>query len=86
MSRSVKSIKFKTMFFAFGLLAGLWISWPGVVKSNGWICIAKLLQQSRIHKTPLKAFLALPPKYFLNGRSYKGPIGKVRILGDACFR
>ena len=81
-----RSVKIRFAFFAFGLIAGLWISWPGIIKGQGWVCVAKVVNKSTKKNTPLIAVLSLPPIYFLNGSNYRGPIGKVRILGDACFR
>ncbi len=69
-----------------GFLGGLWVSWPGILMSDRWICAMTLIKRSRNQATPIQTALALPPKYFLNRRSYRGILGKARILGDTCFR
>ena len=69
-----------------GIIGGLWISWPGIIKSDSWACAIKVINQSKQQSVSLKALLAISPKYFLNRRSYKGNIGKTRVVGDACFR
>ncbi|AAP99759.1 MULTISPECIES: hypothetical protein [Prochlorococcus] len=70
-----------------GFVGGLWISWPGIIRNEGWVCAKKIVIQSNNgQSTPIRAALAVPPKYFLNKGSYKGILGKIRIIGDACFR
>ena len=76
----------KSLLILLGLISGLWLSWPGIIKSDSWSCAIKIVQKSRRNGTPTRAFLAISPKYFLSRRSYKGVIGKARIIGDACFR
>ncbi|WP_269623176.1 hypothetical protein [Prochlorococcus marinus] len=74
------------LMVSLGLFCGLWASWPGITKNQSWICAKNLIIDSREQKTPIRAILAVPPKYFLGRKSYKGILGRTRILGDACFR
>ena len=74
------------LIFLSGLIVGLWISWPEILRAKSWSCAIKTVKKSHGKGTPVKAVLELSPNYFLNRRSYKGSLGKLRILGDACFR
>ena len=78
----------KKYFFStfLGFSFGLWISWPGLVSPSKWNCALELVFDSTKYQTPLKAAFATPPQYFFKNTSYRGPFGKIRILGDACFR
>ena len=76
----------KLLLLFIGFFGGLWISWPGIVKEESWLCAKKVIIQSKKGETSLKATMAVSPKFFLSRKSYRGTIGKIRILGDACFR
>ena len=76
----------KSVFVFIGIIVGLWISWPGIMKSDSWRCAMKIINQSNRKGTSLRALIAISPKYFLSRESYKGGFGKTRIIGDACFR
>ena len=69
-----------------GFFFGLYVCWPGIIKTENWTCVKEITLDSMKSKTPIRAALSTPPKYFLNSPSYKGSLGKVRILGDTCFR
>jgi len=76
----------KNLFFLiFGILIGGWISWPGIILPEKWECFFEIIDSSRNEKIPLKAILAVYPKFLLKGKSsYRG--SKLRIVSDACFR
>ena len=70
----------------FGFFCGILICWPGVTNSESWKCVKELALDSTKQKTPLKAAFATPPQYFVKRQSYNGFMGRIRIVGDACFR
>ena len=68
-----------------GISIGLWISWPGILIPNSWICFNNIISKSTNEKISLKAVLALSPNYILKGQN-KNMASKIRIVSDACFR
>ncbi|KGG16176.1 MULTISPECIES: hypothetical protein [unclassified Prochlorococcus] len=77
----------KRLYLVFlGVAGGLWVSWPGIIRNEAWVCAKNVIIQSNGKGTPLKVALSVPPKFFLSRRAYKGTFGKIRIMGDTCFR
>ena len=74
------------MIGSIGFLTGIYLCWPGITKPNGWGCAKDIVIDSIKGKKNLRTALAIPPKYFLSRGSYDGPLGKLRIVGDTCFR
>ena len=68
-----------------GISIGFWISWPGILIPNNWICFNDIISKSTNEKISLKAVLALSPNYILKGQN-KSLASKLRIVSDACFR
>ena len=77
-------MKFLFLIF-FGLFLGLWISWPGIVIINNWICFKDIIEKSSKEQISLKAALAVSPNYLLKGKR-KNNNSKIRVVFDACFR
>ena len=76
----------KTFFLLiFGIVIGLWISWPGILIPKNWKCFKDIIDKSAKEKISFKAVLALSPNYLLKGKS-KNNSSKIRIASDACFR
>lgn len=73
------------IFICSGISIGLWISWPGILIPNNWICFNDIISKSTNEKISLKAVLALSPNYILKGQN-KSMASKLRIVSDACFR
>ena len=72
-------------FLFFGIFAGLYISWPGLVLPENWKCFNDIIAKSAEDKMSFKAALAISPSYLLNGKNKK-TASKIRIVADACFR
>tara|TARA_B100000700_G_C14888958_1_gene781770 strand:+ start:816 stop:1052 length:237 start_codon:yes stop_codon:yes gene_type:complete len=68
-----------------GFYGGLWVAWPGVISKGNWNCAAEIIMKSKDQRTDMRAILAVSPKYLLNDKK-NGPLEKLRIVGDACFR
>ena len=73
------------LFIFFGIFAGLYLSWPGIVKPENWQCFNNIIAKSADDKISLKAALEVSPNYLLKGRN-KNKVSKIRIIADACFR
>ena len=69
----------------FGIFAGLYLSWPGLVIPQNWKCFNDIISKSAEDKIPLKAVLEISPSYLLKGNN-KNTSSKIRIVADACFR
>ena len=68
-----------------GFLIGISIAWPRITNYKSWKCSFSLIRQdNNINKS--KNQLKLYPKYILKRKSYLGLTGKIRIIGDTCFR
>mgnify|MGYP001238026831 CR=1 FL=1 len=72
-------------FLFFGVFAGLYLSWPGILFSRNWKCFNDIISKSSKDKISLKAALEVSPSYLINGKNNNLP-SKIRIIADACFR
>ena len=70
--------------FLFGVFAGLFLSWPGIVISNNWRCFNAIIAKSNDDKISIKAALEVSPSHIIKGK--KNIPSKVRMVADACFR
>ena len=72
-------------FLFFGFIAGLYLSWPGLVIPKNWKCFNDIIAKSTEDKISLKAALEISPSYLLKGKN-RSTNSKIRIVADACFR
>lgn len=73
------------LFLFTGILAGLYLSWPGIVLTNNWKCFNNIIVRSEKDKISIKALLEVSPSYLIKNNN-KNKISKLRIVADACFR
>ena len=73
------------LFLFLGILAGLYLSWPGLLIPRNWKCFNKIIANSAEDKISLKSALEVSPSYLLKGKNKKTS-SKLRIVADACFR
>ncbi len=73
------------LYLFFGIFAGLYLSWPGLVIPDNWKCFNDIISKSAEDKISLKAALEISPSYLLKGKN-KNLASKIRIVADACFR
>ena len=73
------------LFLFFGLFAGLYLSWPGIVIPKKWICFNNIISKSAEDKISIKAVLEVSPSYLIKSKN-KNMSSKIRIVADACFR
>ena len=69
----------------FGIFAGLYLSWPGIVFLKNWKCFNEIIENSSEDKISIKAVLEISPNYFIKSKNKK-ITSKIRIVADACFR
>ena len=68
-----------------GVIAGLYLSWPGIVITKNWKCFNEVMAKSIEDKISMKAVLEVSPGYLIK-RKNKNVFSKIRIVADACFR
>ena len=73
------------LFLFFGIFAGLYLSWPGILISKNWKCFKDIIEKSAEDKISIKAVLEVSPSYLIKGKN-KNTTSKIRVLADACFR
>ena len=73
------------LFLFFGIFAGLYLSWPGLVIPENWNCFNDIISKSAEDEISLKALLEISPSYLIKGKNKK-TASKIRIVADACFR
>ena len=73
------------IFLFFGIFAGLYLSWPGILVPKNWKCFNDIIEKSVEDKISLKAILEVSPSYLIKGKN-KNMRSKMRVIADACFR
>jgi hypothetical protein len=73
------------LFLFFGIFAGLYLSWPGILNSKNWKCFNEIIAKSADDKISIKAVLEVSPSYLIKGKNKK-MTSKIRVVADACFR
>ena len=73
------------LFLFFGIFAGLYLSWPGILISKNWKCFYEIIERSAEDKISIKATLEVSPSYLIKGKN-KNTTSKIRVVADACFR
>ena len=77
---------FRNLFFlVLGLIGGLWLVWPGIIKQDNWVCAKDIILKSQKEQIDIRTVLAVSPRQMIN-RKQISTREKIRILGDACFR
>ena len=74
-----------SLFLFFGIFAGLYLSWPGLVNLKNWKCFNNIISKSSEDKISIKAVMEVSPSFFIK-KGNKNVSSKLRIVADACFR
>ena len=74
----------RVFYQSFGIFAGLYLLFPGLVVPENWKCFNKIIAKSAEEKISLKAALEISPSYYLKAKNKK-TTSKIRIVADACF-
>ena len=73
------------LFLFSGIIAGLYVSWPGILISKNWRCFNEIISKSAEDKISMKAVMEVSPSYLIKNKNKNMP-SKIRIVADACFR
>ena len=68
-----------------GISIGFWISWPGILIPNNWLCFHDIFANSTNEEISLKVVLTLSQKFILKGQD-NNISSKIRIVSEDCFR
>ena len=69
----------------FGIFAGVYLSWPGILISKNWKCFNEIIKKSAEDQISIKAVLEFSPSFLIKGKN-KSVTSKIRFVADACFR
>ena len=72
------------LFLFSGIFAGLFLSWPGLVKPENWKCFNDIISKSAEDKISLRVILEISPSYLIKGKNKKTS-SKIRIVAETCF-
>ena len=88
MNRRKSKIKnlINTIFFLTGLLIGIILIWPGILKSNNRRCFYKIIEDGSDGKVSIGTILSIDPNNLVKIKNAKNTYGKVLRIGDYCFR
>ena len=76
----------KSFLFLFsGILAGLYLYWPGILISKNWRCFNNIISKSAEDKISIKVVMEVSTSYLIKSKNKNMP-SKLRIIADACFR
>ena len=73
------------LFLFFGIFAGLYLSWPGILISKNWKCFNEIIKKSAEDKISIKTLMEVSPSYLIKGKN-SNISSKIRVVADACFR
>ena len=75
-----------TLFFLTGLSMGIFLIWPGILKSENRRCFYKIIQDGSDGKVSIGTILSIDPNSLVKINNAKNTYGKVLRIGDYCFR
>ena len=75
-----------TLFFLTGLSMGIFLIWPGILKSENRRCFYKIIQDGSDGKVSMGTILSIDPNSLVKINNAKNTYGKVLRIGDYCFR
>tara|TARA_A100001035_G_scaffold260277_1_gene238406 strand:+ start:252 stop:521 length:270 start_codon:yes stop_codon:yes gene_type:complete len=75
-----------TIFFLTGFSIGIFLIWPGILKSDNRKCFFKIIQDGSDGKVSVGTILSIDPNSLVKINKAKNNYGKVLRIGDYCFR
>ena len=75
-----------TLFFLIGLSIGIFLIWPGILKSDNRKCFFKIIKDGSDGKVSIGTILSIDPNNLVKINNAKNNYGKVLRIGDYCFR
>ena len=88
MNRRKSKIKnlINTIFFLTGLLIGIILIWPGILKSNNRRCFFKIIEDGSDGKVSVGTIFSIDPSSLVKINNARNTYGKILRIGDYCFR
>ena len=75
-----------TLFFFTGLSIGIFLIWPGILKSENRSCFYKIIEDGSDGKATMGTILSIDPNSLVKINNAKNTYVKVLRIGDYCFR
>ena len=75
-----------TIFFLTGFSIGIFLIWPGILKSDNRKCFYKIIQDGSDGKVSVGTILSIDPNSLVKINKARNTYGKVLTIGDYCFR
>ncbi len=75
-----------TIFFLTGLSIGIFLIWPGILKSDNRRCFYKIIEDGSDGKVSVGTILSIDPNSLVKINNAKNIYGKFLRIGDFCFR
>tara|TARA_B100002052_G_C15494086_1_gene424213 strand:- start:153 stop:422 length:270 start_codon:yes stop_codon:yes gene_type:complete len=75
-----------TLFFLIGFSLGIFLIWPGILKSENRRCFYKIIEDGSDGKVSVGTILSIDPNSLVKINNAKNIYGKVLRIGDYCFR
>ena len=88
MSRKKSKISnfINTLFFLTGLLMGIVLIWPGILKNDKRKCFFNIIKDGSDGKVTMGTILSIDPNSLVRINNAKNTYDKVLKIGDYCFR
>ena len=77
---------FNSLFFIAGLLLGILLIWPGLLKNDNRRCFLKIIEDGSDGKVRVDTILSIDPNSLVKIRNAKNTYRKILRIGDYCFR
>ena len=84
--KSKINILINTLFFFTGLSIGIFLIWPGILKTDNRRCFYKIIEDGSDGKVSMGTILSIDPNSLVRINNAKNTYGKVLRIGDYCFR
>ena len=75
-----------TLFFLAGLSIGIFLIWPGILRSDNRRCFYKIIEDGSDGKVSVGTILSIDPNSLVKINNAKNIYGKVLRIGYFCFR
>ena len=87
---NLKKIKINNLinllFFLTGISIGIFLIWPGILKSDNRRCFYKIIEDGSDGKVSVGTIFSIDPNSLVKINNAKNTYGKVLRIGDYCFR
>ena len=86
MNRKRKKIIFeRTVFFLVGLLTGIFLIWPDIVRKDSRNCFY-IIKDGSDGNVQINTIFSINPSYLVKIKNTENKYKKILLIGDSCFR